>query len=303
MVKVIKEKWNDQTAYLLENRQLRVWVVPENGMNISQIEYRNQMVIKFDEERYKKNQTYSIPILYPTPNRVKDLKFIIDGVQYDAKVHGFAREQKFQIAEVYSNEEAAVIEGVMQIRKGTQLYKMFPFESLLKIQITVLESEIKYKYTICNNDDRKLPYGFAIHPFFYKNNEEVIIQVNAEQVMCMTEEKLPTGKLIDVKNTEFDLKQQVEVNKLQLDHVYTKIYEQPSAKIVYKNFSIELSTTSDFSHIVVYTPANAPFFCIENQTCSTDAHNMYNKGFKECSGLEFVLPGEEKNGEITFKFI
>lgn len=303
MAKLCEVKWNNQNVYLLENGKLRIWVAPEDGMNISQIEYENQVVVKFENERFENNQTHSVPVLYPTPNRVRDFKFTFEGVEYDALMHGFAKNQQFKITAVHSDDREAAIEGVLEIKKGDALYGMFPFESALKIKIAVCENEIRYRYTVCNYSDKKLPYGFAIHPFFNKNGENVKLQVNAASVMAMSEEKLPTGELINADSTEYQLLQPVDIESLGLDHVYTNILKQPVARIMYEKFSIELDTTNDFSHIVVYTPPKEPFFCIENQTCSTDAHNMYNKGYEGLSGLEVVSPQQEKSGEIKIKFI
>jgi aldose 1-epimerase len=64
---------------------------------------------------------------------------------------------------------------------------------------------------------------------------------------------------------------------------------------------MQLSTSNEFSHVVVYTP-NAPYFCIENQTCSTDAHNLYTRGYHKESGLEIVESGTSKKGEIRWVF-
>lgn len=303
MANAYEVNWNNQKVYLLENDKLKLWVAPEDGMNISQIEYDNQVVVKFEMERFNKKQTHSVPILYPTPNRVRDWKYSFDGGQYDAVMHGFTKNQIFEDIKVMKDEKEVSIEGVSKITRGEALYDMFPFESFLKIRITAAEGEIRYKYTVCNNSDKKLPYGFAIHPFFYKNGEDVEIQVNAAEVMAMTEDKLPTGELINVANTEYELRQPTTVESLNLDHVYTSIFKQPVAVIKYKKFSIELGATADFSHVVVFTPPKESFFCIENQTCSTDAHNMYNKGFEDISGLEIVPPSAEKSGEITIKFV
>ena len=41
--------------------------------------------------------------------------------------------------------------------------------------------------------------------------------------------------------------------------------------------------------MVVYTP-EMDFFCLENQTCMTDAHNFYDKGYKN-SGEYFGQAG------------
>ena len=62
-------------------------------MNIYQIEFEDETVIKFDENR-------GVPILYPTPNQVRNLKFRFQGVQYDAIMHGFTKHQKFEGLEI-----------------------------------------------------------------------------------------------------------------------------------------------------------------------------------------------------------
>lgn len=303
MVNVCEVNWNNQKVYLLENDKLKLWVAPDDGMNISQIEYDNQVVVKFEMERFEKKQTHSVPVLYPTPNRVRNWKFSFEGNEYDAVMHGFTKNQRFEEIKILKDDSEASIEGVLKITRGNASYEMFPYESALKIKITAARGEIRYKYTVCNYSDKKLPYGFAIHPFFHKNGEDVQIQVNAADVMGMSEDKLPTGELIKVENTGYDLRQPAPVGSLNLDHVYTGIFKQPAAMLKYKNFSIELRTTDDFSHIVVFTPPKEQFFCIENQTCSTDAHNMYNMGYEDISGLEIVSPSKEKSGEITIKFI
>jgi aldose 1-epimerase len=52
--------------------------------------------------------------------------------------------------------------------------------------------------------------------------------------------------------------------------------------------------------MVIYTPPGEPFFCLENQTCSTDAHNLYDKGFREESGLRFAGAGAVAAGTVRY---
>lgn len=46
-------------------------------------------------------------------------------------------------------------------------------------------------------------------------------------------------------------------------------------EIEYKTLGIKvvLKASEEFSNIVLYTPRGKEYFCIENQTCSTDAKN------------------------------
>ena len=57
-------------------------------------------------------------------------------------------------------------------------------------------------------------------PYFSKREQEVKISVPAASVMEMTEEKIPTGKLIPAGETVPDLRTPVLVDGLSLDHVY-----------------------------------------------------------------------------------
>jgi aldose 1-epimerase len=51
---------------------------------------------------------------------------------------------------------------------------------------------------------------------------------------------------------------------------------------------------------VVYTPPPAPFFCVENQSCSTNAHNLHNEGLVAEASLSILNPGESLKAAIVF---
>ena len=53
-------------------------------------------------------------------------------------------------------------------------------------------------------------------------------------------------------------------------------------------------------HIPRYTPRGERFFCLENQTCSTDAHNLFARGFVDVAGLKTVAPGATRQGAVRY---
>ncbi len=55
-----------------------------------------------------------------------------------------------------------------------------------------------------------------------------------------------------------------------------------------------------FSYQVLYSPRGKEYFCLENQTCSTDAHNLFDRGFEKVSGLNIVKPGEIHRGYVKY---
>jgi len=66
------------------------------------------------------------------------------------------------------------------------------------------------------------------------------------------------------------------------------------AVIYYDILGVKLTLTASafFTHAVVYTPPSRPFFCVENQSCSTDAHNLHAQGLLKEAHLAVLKPGE-----------
>lgn len=296
-----KDMFHGIVMYYINFGELKLWVSPEDGMTIYQLEYGERVVVSYNEERHKLNMTHGIPILYPTPNRTKNMSYEFNGITHEAKIHGFAKTWSFEVINFGEESDRVFIEGKFELTKENEIYKFYPYASELIIRIEVRNNCLHFIYEVHNKGDKPLPYGFGIHPFFEKNKEDVNIIVKAGKVMDMTEDKLPTGKLLDVTHSDMDLRHGRNVSSLSLDHVFTELQYSPTAIINYNDLRIELDSTKDFSHLVVFTP-DTEFFCIENQTCSTDSVNLYNLGFVEESGLGIVNPKDSSTGEIVFSF-
>lgn len=301
-MKVMKTVWNGKEGYLLQNESMEVFVNPADGMNICQIDWEGRHMIAWVEERYKRKETYGVPVLYPTPNRSENLKIQAFGKQYDARMHGLVKNLTFGVKTAETDGKAALVTGVLVWNEEQPDFAMFPFPSTLSITVKVLPDEVVWSYEVANCGEGELSYGIAIHPYFNKREQEVEISVPAASVMEMTEEKIPTGKLIPAGETVPDLRKPVMVDSLSLDHVYTECQTGGHAEIVYKDCKIKLEATEEFGHIVVFTP-DAPFFCVENQSCSTDCFNLFAKGFARESGLQSVNAGEKKSGAVRFVFV
>ncbi len=130
----------------------------------------------------------------------------------------------------------------------------------------------------------------------------IFVSLPAAAVMEATPDLLPTGRLIDVGGTGLDLRKSAAVGTLDLDHVFTGIEAGRHARVEYRatGLAVDIEATADFSHLVLYTPRGERFFCLENQTCSTDAHNLHALGFAEASGLKTVAPGAVRRGSVTY---
>lgn len=295
---VRKTLWNGKSVYVLSNKILTLLVNPEDGMNIYDVIYHDISIIKWDEERYQKKLTYGIPILYPTPNRVEQNKIHFAGDTYEARMHGLVKHCKFEVKKNSESTDSCELKAYLEWNEEeAEEFFMFPFESRLEVKIALNTNVISYQYKVINKGNKPLPYGFGIHPFFQKLSDQTKVLLPKGCVM-EAKDKLPTGKKISAVDNVY---KGINVNDMNLDHVFIGCSDTLKAKILYEDFQINLKATKEFDYVVVYTP-NQDFFCIENQTCSTNAHNLFEKGFKKESGLIIVQPGKSKSGSIWFEF-
>jgi aldose 1-epimerase len=116
-------------------------------------------------------------------------------------------------------------------------------------------------------------------------------------------ELLPTGKLVDLQGSRFDARLGRSLDGFVIDDVFFGMKEASPARIHFEEagLSIALKASPEFTHMVVYTPEE-PWFCVENQTCSTDAHNLYSQGFREESHLLIVPAGKSQSGSVQLEF-
>lgn len=61
------------------NNSMEAWIAPASGSNLSRFSVSNMNVIDFDPELLSNGDYTGTPILYPTPNRVRNGMFLYKG--------------------------------------------------------------------------------------------------------------------------------------------------------------------------------------------------------------------------------
>ena len=265
---------------LLENDYIKLEADPEDGMTVCSLVYKGIETIEADAERRKAGSTYGIPMLFPTPNRVAGDGYIFNGKTVKGIMHGNLRHSSFNIEELSSDRVRAVL-------PFSALGQFFPYEGLFSLGLSVDGHSVMWDICVMNDGDEPLSFGFALHPFFRKQ-EGMMLSSTLEYEMEASEEKLPSGRW-----TRTDYGREKDVSGMDIDTVFFSDSTIRSS-LVSEAYSIEITGSDDFDHVVVFTSPDRSFICVEPQTCSTDAHNMYAKGLKKESGL-IIVPGESRH--------
>ncbi len=251
------------------------------------------------------------PVLYPTPNRIKGGSFEFEGERYvfsegpGNHIHGLVNQEPFTFEAEDVKVDSVSVTASIRFDDTTERGRLFPWEHTFRMKVTVRDGSVRWNYEIDNDaSERNLPFGVALHPYikYHGSRKETYLQVPAQSLMD-ARQQLPTGKLLDLSNHPLDAREPISLKDYDADDVFFGMVPDKPAKVEFRNVgrSITFRASKEFTHLVVWTP-DRPFMGIENQTCSTDAHNLAAQGMNEVAHLQICPPGEKRQGWVEYVF-
>lgn len=299
-------------TYTLKQGNTVVRIAPAIGANVFSIEH---MGAEFLQPLTWVNELSSwwggVPVLYPTPNRVKNGRFAFEGREVaftpnfgDDHIHGLVFDQPWETVGTGTTDSSAFITLAVNFNPRSEHLWQFPFLHRLEMKIEVSEGAATWTYTVDNSAGQNpLPFGFGLHPIFqYQGSREqtwVTLPVTHKMEAI---EALPTGKLIAAAELDYPLNAPLSLDARAFDDVFLGLQPQQPATIEFrdKERGITIRASEDFSHLVLWSP-DFPFFSVEHQTSSTDAHNLHSAGFIEEASLQVCPAGEKCSGFIEYR--
>lgn len=305
------------------SRTLQLCIAPEYGSNLYRFRVGEYDLIYTDKLLLQRRDFTGTFVLWPFPNRVRGKRYTYQGQSYSLEqvhrpggdptlVHGLVFDRPWHYTQPIIAPDAVSVTTYIDANAESPYYTAYPFESRLSLTYTLSGTQLTVTYQVENTSARTLPFGFALHPYFstITNTHDISICIPAQAVMEADEEMLPTGRIFDVNHVMYamyDLREPVPVEYLKLDHVFTHLDLSAPSIIYYTKLGLQLhiSTTDEFTHQVIFTPQQLPAFCVECQTCSTDAINLHQKSaaLREVAHLLEVQPGGTYSGAIHYSVV
>ena len=312
------EKGPDFESIVLRNdggndpsRGMDARIVPAFGSNLCRFAVGGLSVIDFESEALLSHGYTGTPVLYPTPNRVRDAAFTWKGTTY-RQVKSGRRSSSTALRTTsrragvtpVAEEGCARVKTWLPFQERSRPFEAFPFPHRLGLEFKLTERGLTVTCTIRNEGDREIPFGFGLHPYFMKlsGEDQTFISLPARSLMEATADLISTGRLDAVEGTAYDLQQPRAVGSLDLDQVYTTIpsgeaRRSSTGPSAWRFRWRQVRTSRTWSCI---PRAERSISCIENQTSSTDTHNLFDRGFIRESGLKTVAPGATHTGSVTY---
>ncbi len=320
---ILSLRYNDRDD---SRKNIEIAIAPEFGSNMFRFRVGERDIIYCNRELLKDHDWTGTFTLWPLPNRVRNKKYTFEGRTISLEnirrkrgnfplIHGLVDDQVWEYEEPTVDRDFASVKTHISITENSGLYRYFPFESELTLQYILYRERVKIQYTVSNNErngaGKNMPFGFALHPYFatLSGRANTFVTLPVDYVMEADEELLPSGKLLEVTGTEYDLQSPRPVGALQLDTVFTGLHPGERASIDYRTLGMKvyLNASNDFTHLVLYTLEDG-FICLENQTGSTDMINLYTRaaeeqdiGLAKAAHLLILSPGQTHEGYIAYQ--
>lgn len=243
---------------------------------------------------------YRGQVLAPWPNRLRDGRYELGGVEHRLPVdepargcalHGFVSSLPWEVEE--HAEDRVSLALTVAPRDG------YPFALRLGVAYRLDEHGVSSELTAANAGAGDAPFGAGFHPYLRcERADDARLQVPAEAIVPIDADRLlPTGPPLSIAATESDFRRERPIGPTALNACYAGLERDADgiARVLLTTPDGPVTVWMDaaFEFALVYTADEAAdparrrrSVAIEPMTCAADA---FNTGL----GLRVLAPGDE----------
>jgi galactose mutarotase-like enzyme len=247
---------------------------------VTRYEVAGRTVLFLDEASLadeSKNVRGGIPVLFPTPGKLRDDRWKWGGREGTLPQHGFARRMPWTLRAHTRNELQLILEW------NDPTGASWPWPCSLGIDYSLRDGRLHLSVQVTNRATTAMPFGFGLHPYFR------VAQADKAQLRIPTE---ATRAFDNVSQREIQLHDPIDLTAAEVD-LHLVDHRRSNAAMVWSeaDHRIELRGSPELTRWVVWTLAGKDFVCLEPWTCPGDALNRDRD-------LRVLQPGERWQGFV-----
>lgn len=235
--------------------------------------------------------------LVPFSNRIRNGQFSFQGQEIKLplnfapevhSIHGHGWKVPWTLTE--KSEDRVVIEYSYPADE-------WPFSYLVRQVFELRDSGLTLTLQITNTGKTAMPVGLGFHPYFVRT-PLATITTKTEKMWVNDAENMPLS-LEKVPETEL-LNQGLLVGQQSLDNLFSGWNREVLISWPEWRANLKITAAAPLDYLVVFTPAEEEYFCVEPVSHVTDAFNMLDRG-ESGHGAKKLLPGESFEGKVCFE--
>jgi aldose 1-epimerase len=248
-----------------------------------------------------------IPLLAPWANRLDEQAFYANGTKFAfdmtlgnvrgaIPIHGFlTTTDRWQVIDVAADARAAWMTSRLEVFRQPRWLKQWPFAHTIEMTYRLQEGVLEVRTTLTNQSAEPMPVAIGFHPYFQLTDSprgRWTLSVAARTHWLLTPEKIPDGRTEPIEQL-FPNPAATRLAGYSLDDVFSDLVRDATGaatmSVVGISQRLDIALGPKFRSVVIWTPKESEFVCIEPMAAITDALNLAEKGvYKE---LQSIPPG------------
>ena len=236
-------------------------------------------------------------VLVPWPNRVRDGRYALDGVEHRLALsepergnalHGLVLQSRWR--GVRTSARRVSLSYALAPAPG------YPFELALAVSYELASGGVVMTVQATNVGAERAPFGAGLHPYLTPGTPDVddmVLELPARALVPVDERLLPTGPPAPVEESELDFRRPRRLGALRVDACFGELGRSPAGVA-----RVRLGTNSGPGQLTIWMDERFRFvqvftadaaIAVEPMTCAPDA---FNSG----DGLVVLEPGASFTG-------
>jgi aldose 1-epimerase len=235
--------------------------------------------------------------LVPFSNRIENGTFAYDGREIalarsltlpdSHPLHGHGWENPWEVSALDNTAATLVYTHSADAPDG------WPWTYKAVQEFTLTASSLTVTLAVNNLGDRKMPCGLGLHPYF-PGNRETRVYAGLKGIWLTDEHCIPVDHV--AIPTEWDFNKNINPLEPVIDNCFTGW--NGNAVISQPGLQLTMTHSGPLHTLVIYTPENENFFCLEPVSNITNAFNMPSDSN---TGTIELAPGEEYKVTVNFE--
>ncbi|MBV9833414.1 MAG: aldose 1-epimerase [Alphaproteobacteria bacterium] len=162
----------------------------------------------------------------------------------------------------------------------------WPFRYRARLSFRLDDDRLTVAMSLENLERRAVPGGLGLHPFFTRDADSDLTCHTTH--VWLTDAEVISTERVPVP-ASWDFSQPRRVDGVSLDNCFDGSDGRATLRWPSRGFAVDLLATEPFRHLVIFTPPQRPFFCVEPVSHANGA-----------IGQTHLDEGATLSGEIVF---
>jgi aldose 1-epimerase len=288
-----------------------VSILPTVGNIAFELKVKGQNVLRWpfasvDDFKAKPSMS-GIPFLGPWANRLDEQAFYANGKRYAfdmdlgnvrgaIPIHGFlTTNNKWKVVEEKADGGASWVTRRLEFFREPAWIKQWPFAHTIDMTYRLQGGVLEVQTRITNVSAEPMPVSVGFHPYYQltdSRRDDWTISVAARTHWLLAANKVPTGETEPIERL-FPQPRATTLRGYDLDDVFSDLDRDAQGRatmsVAGRSQRLDIALGPNYKSVVVWSPKDSAFICIEPMAGITDALNLAQKGlYKE---LQTIPPG------------